>query len=63
LLHKPGIGKSTMKGNDGSKYIEILVAKNRNGRVGACELYYDAEAMTFRNVNNNKSYEDYEPQF
>jgi replicative DNA helicase len=63
LLHKPGIGKSTMKGNDGSKYIEILVAKNRNGRVGACELYYDAEAMTFRNINNNKSYEDYEPQF
>ncbi len=63
LLHKPGIGKSTMKGNDGSKYVEIIVSKNRNGKVGACELYYDAEAMTFRNINNNKSYEQNETIF
>ena len=63
LLHKPGIGKQTLKGNDGEKYIELLVAKNRNGRIGVCELYYDAEAMTFRNINNNKSYEQNEPIF
>jgi replicative DNA helicase len=62
LLHKPGIGKTTLTGKDGSKYIELLVAKNRNGRIGACELYYDAEAMTFRNINNNPTYEN-EPIF
>jgi replicative DNA helicase len=62
LLHKPGIGKSTLSGKDGSKYIELLVSKNRNGRIGACELYYDAEAMTFRNINNNPTYEN-EPIF
>jgi replicative DNA helicase len=62
LLHKPGIGKTTLTGKDGAKYIELLVSKNRNGRIGACELYYDAEAMTFRNINNNPTYEN-EPIF
>ena len=50
LLHKPGIGKITLYGRDGTRYIEFIVAKNRNGRVGACDLYYDYQNMTFKNL-------------
>lgn len=50
LLHKPGIGKVTLYGRDGTRYIEFIVAKNRNGRVGACDLYYDYQNMTFNNL-------------
>jgi replicative DNA helicase len=50
LLHKPGIGKVTLYGRDGTRYIEFIVAKNRNGRVGACDLYYDYQNMTFKNL-------------
>lgn len=58
MLHKPGENAFTQTGRDGAKYIEAIVTKNRNGRIGTCELFYDAEAMTFRNVNNNPTYEE-----
>ncbi len=58
MLHKAGEGGFTQTGRDGSKYIEAIVTKNRNGRVGTAELFYDAEAMTFRNINNNPKYEE-----
>jgi replicative DNA helicase len=58
MLHKPGEGSTTFSGRDGTKYIEAITTKNRNGRIGTCELFFDAEAMTFRNINNNPSYEE-----
>ncbi|MFH1175209.1 MAG: replicative DNA helicase [bacterium] len=50
------------KDSDKKNIAKIIIAKHRNGPIGEVDLYFDPNTVSFKNIDNRHSNEDYQPQ-